>query len=54
MGLSVELKTQKGRFDRQQTCLDSFGVATYRGTKKSINSHHLGAHIGELTSLTLI
>lgn len=51
---SLELKTQKGRLDRVQVNLHSFGIATYRGTKKAINSHQLGAHIGNLTAFTLI
>ncbi len=50
----IELKTQRGKLDKIQASLNAFGIATYRGVKKSINSHQIGAHIGELTALTLI
>lgn len=51
---NAELKLQRGRLDKMQSGLDSFGISTYRGVKKSINSHQIGAHVGQLTSLTLI
>lgn len=48
------MKLQRGRLDKMQSAQDAFGIGTYRGVKKSINSHQIGVHIGQLTSLTLI
>lgn len=40
--------------NKTQPHLDVFGVATYRGLKKSINSHQISVHVGQPTALTLI
>jgi hypothetical protein len=50
----VELKTQHGRLDVIQSPLSAFGISTYKGTGKSINTHQISVHVGELTALTLI
>ena len=43
---NIELKTQHGNLLKSQSALSSFAINTYRGVKKSINSHQIAAHIG--------
>ena len=45
---------QNGKLDKVQKSLSSFAITTFKGTRTSINSHQIGAHIGELTAFTLV
>ena len=42
----AELKTQHGKLDTVQSPLTTFGISTYKGTGKSINTHQIAVHIG--------
>jgi hypothetical protein len=51
--IDADIQAQKGII-KQEECSDKFyGIATFKGTSKTINTHQISLHIGDVTVLSL-